>query len=71
MSSKGAGNPGDDERAAGDQVSFTCPDSMKEIIDDRLTGTIATSRSDAVRTALAIYLTENGLMELQEGIIDE
>lgn len=59
----------DDGALGREQISITLPDPMIEVIDEELKGTIGTSRSDAIKTALAIYLTENGLMELGEAIV--
>lgn len=62
--------PGEDDRDR-DQVSFTLPEPMLEVVDTELKGTIGTSRSDAIKTALAIYLAENGLLNLREAVANE
>lgn len=53
------------------QVSITLPKPILDAVDDELTGTIGTSRSDSIKTALAIYLTENGLLDLDEVVTYE
>lgn len=45
------------------KVSVNMPERVLETIDNELVGTIGTNRSDAVATALAIYLSERGLLE--------
>lgn len=62
--------PGEDDTDR-DQVSFTLPEPMLEVVDTELKGTIGTSRSDAIKTALAIYLAENGLLNLREAVVNE
>lgn len=68
MSSNADSGPRLDESEDRNQVSITLPPPIVEAVDNHLVETIGTSRSDAIKTALAIYLTENGLLDLEEAL---
>lgn len=45
------------------KISVNLPDRVVESVEEELVGTIGRNRSDAIATALAIYLSERGLLE--------
>lgn len=45
------------------KISVKLPDRVIESVEDELVGGIGKNRSDAIATALAIYLSERGLLE--------
>lgn len=68
MSSNADPGPPSDASDDRNQVSITLPPPIVDAVDNHLVETIGTSRSDAIKTALAIYLTENGLLDLDEAL---
>ncbi len=45
------------------KVSITLPERIRDAVDENLVGSIGNSRSDAISTALAIYLSERGYLD--------
>lgn len=50
------------------QVSITLTPVVRDAVDKHLDGELGNSRSDAIKVALAIYLSERGLLDLGESV---